>query len=108
MTAIGFFILERTDAGSINDPVDFFGRPIDGVVMEVLLRVAERIIDGTIEGGGVSLAEVVGLRVSGVTTHQFPIYLVQVVGLEHYTADDALSGGGLHYHLDGAEEDVEV
>lgn len=108
VTSVRFFVFERTDERSIDEPVNLFGRPVDGVVVEVLLGLADGVVDCTIEGGRVALSEVVGLGVGGVAAHHFPIDLVQVVGLEHDTADDALSRGGLHDHLDGAEEDVKV
>lgn len=42
------------------------------------------------------------------TSNQLPIDLIQVFGLEHHTADDALTRGRLHYDGDDAPENVEV
>ena len=76
--------------------------------MEVLLRVVDGVVESAVVGGGIALAEVVGLGVRGVATHELPVNLVQVVGLEHDAADNTLARGGLHDDGDGAEEDVEV
>ena len=43
----------------------------------------------------------------GIAAHEFPVHLVEVVGLEHNGRDDAGAIGGLHDHRDDAEEDVE-
>lgn len=91
VAAISFCVLERTNESSIDEPVDLLGRPIDGVVVEVLLGFVDRIVNRTIIGRGVSLSKVVGFGVSGVAAHQFPVDLVQVVGFKHDTADDALA-----------------
>jgi hypothetical protein len=78
------------------------------VVVVVLWHKGERMVIGTVVCRGISFAEVVGFHVRCITTHEFPVHLIQIVRFENDTADDALSSGRSHYHGNGAEEDVEV
>lgn len=50
---------------------------------------------------------VVRLAVRSVRARELPVYFVEVVGLKHDAADDALSCRGFHPDFDFTEEDVE-
>lgn len=56
--------------------------PVDGVVVEGLLWRCRRVERTTVIGGGVTLGEVVGLELSGVTADPLQVDLVQVVTLQ--------------------------
>ena len=58
--------------------------------------------------GRISLAVVICFCVGGVAADELPIDLVQIVGFQHYGADDPLSAGCFQPYLHFAEEDVEV
>lgn len=82
--------------------------PIDGVVVVVVLGCAlHPVILAARVIGCVTLAEVVGKSVCGVGAEELPVDLVQALGLQDGARHNALAFGGLHDHLDTAEEDVE-
>lgn len=74
--------------------------------MHLGLRAVDGGIATTVVRGRVTLAEVVGLDLGGVTAEPLPINLVQVIRLEHKASDDASAGRGLNPHVHLAEEDV--
>jgi hypothetical protein len=59
-------------------------------------------------GGGVTLAEVVGLDLVVLATEPLPVNLVEVSRLEDDAGDDADTGGGLQLDVETAEEDALV
>lgn len=61
----------------------------------------------TIIARRVPLAEIIGLNVRGVASDEFPVHLIQIVGLEDDAADDSPACGGSHPYFDFAEEEVE-
>lgn len=66
------------------------------------------MIDGTVIGCGVSLAEVVRLNLGGVTSKPLPVNLIKVIRLHDETADNASAVCCLHDNSDLSEENVEV
>jgi len=66
------------------------------------------VVDGSVIGGGVTLSEVVGLYLGGVSSKPFPINLIQIIGFHDKTADDTSTIGCLHSNTDFSEKDVEV
>jgi hypothetical protein len=77
------------------------------VIVESLRGCGDGIINCAIKACGVSLSEIVCLCMSIVSSHKFPIYLVQIVALQDNTRDDTLSRGSLHVHLNNTEHDIE-
>lgn len=109
LAVVGVLARQGADRAAIDDPLQFVGGPDDGVVVEVVLqRLGNGVVDGPVVGGGVALAEVVGLDVGDVAAEDLPVDFVEIVGLEHDAADDALAAGGFGNDLDNAEEEVEV
>lgn len=66
------------------------------------------MVDGAVVGGGITLAEIVGLDLGVVTTNPFPIDLVEVVGLKDGAGDNSLALGGLDNDIHSAKENVVV
>jgi len=66
------------------------------------------MVYGSVVSGGVTLSEVVGFNLSGISSKPFPINLVKIIGLHHETADNTGTVGCLHLNSDFSEEDVEV
>ena len=106
--AVRIRILQSPHRAPVDKPFDPVRGPSRGVVMKQSLRALDRVPESPCRrGGGVALAVIVRFTVGGVRAGELPVYLVQVVGLEHDAADHALAGGGLEPDLDFAEEDVE-
>ena len=99
---------ECPDERAVDVPLQLLGRPVDGVVVESLLRRLDRVVDRTRGARDFALAEVVRLDVAVIAAHELPVDFVEVVRLEHHGGDDALARGGLHDDLGLAEEEVEV
>lgn len=86
-------VVEGTGEIAVNPPFEFVGHPIGRVIMPAVLwgsaiavvcsKLVHGIVDGTVIGGSVALAEEVCLDVCGIPTHEFPIDLVEVVRLEN-------------------------
>ena len=99
---------ESPDECAVDIPLQLLGRPVDGVVVERLLRRLDRVVvraRGTLR---FALAVVVCLDVAVVAAHELPVDFVEIVRLEHHGGDDALARGSLHDDLGLAEEEVEV
>lgn len=62
----------------------------------------------TVVGGGITLAEVVGLNLGVITTEPLPINLIQISGLEDDRGDNTDTRGGLELDVETAEEDALV
>ena len=92
--------------GTVDVPFGGCGGPGDAVVVPCLDGRGDVVIDGTVIGGGVALAEEVGLD-GGISGAQpFPVDLVEIVGLQDEGADDTGSGRGLEPDIDSAEHDI--
>lgn len=104
-TVLGIGVEQSADQIAINVPLDVVLSPVDGVGVEVVLGRADGVVGTTVVGGGVSLAEVVGLDLGGVTTKPLPVNLVEVVGLQDEAGDNTLTSAGLQGNIDLAKED---
>jgi hypothetical protein len=104
----GISVLELTDDSTVDDPLQSLGSPVEGVSVPGLLRSCDVVLYHAIVGGGVALAEEVGLNLVVEATQKLPVDLVEVVTLEDDGADDTLARSGLHGDVDTAEEEEEV
>lgn len=59
---LGILVVESADNGTINQPVDGFLGPLDGVGVERVLGRADVNPSLTVIGRGIALSEVVGLN----------------------------------------------
>lgn len=87
-------VRERAHERAVEIPFQLVFAPIGGVVVEIgLWGRRRRKPFGAGDGvGGVAFAVVIGFRVGGVGANDFPVDLVEVVGLEDYAADDLKEG----------------
>ena len=108
LAAVRVGVHQRPDDRAVDVPFQLLGRPVDGVVVERLLRCLHRVVNGAGVAGRVALAEIVGFNVAVVAAHELPVDFVEVVRLQHHGRDDALSRCGLHDDFDLAEEEIEV
>jgi hypothetical protein len=116
-------VVELADSNVVDGPDDTLGSPVDSVKMPAVLGSGDVIVNSTIIGGGVALAEVVGLDRSGVTTKPFlqsksediqisnarksyPVNFIKVVRFHNNTANDTGAVGSFHVDFDLAKEDV--
>jgi hypothetical protein len=106
--ALGLLVLDGADDGAVNDPLDALGGPVDGVGVVHLGGRLDVVEAAAVVGGGVTLAEVVGLDLVVLATEPLPVDLVEVSGLEDDAGDDADTGGGLQLDVETAEEDALV
>ncbi len=106
LAAVGIVVAQVTDLSTIDEPLEILGSPLNLVSVEVVLWVGDWVVQGTVVGGGVALAVVVGLDGDVVVANPLPIDLVEGGRLKDKGGDDSLAVRGLHRHLDGAEEDV--
>lgn len=83
LASVRIFVLECSNDLTINVEVCLVLLPVGRVVVVQSLRRLHFMPDGAIIGGGVALAEVVGLHVGGVSTDPLPIDLIQIVALDH-------------------------
>jgi hypothetical protein len=104
-TVLGIGVVQGADQVAINVPLDVLAGPVDGVGVEVILGVADGVVGTTVIGGGISLAEVVGLDLGGITTEPLPVNLVKIVGLEDEAGNNTLTSAGLQGDVNLAEED---
>ena len=96
------------DYVAVDVPIQLLSRPVESVIVECVLWCLNWIVDRAVIARRVSLAEIVRLYIAVVPTHELPVHLVEIVGLEHHGRDDALAGRCLHDDLDLAEEEVKV
>ena len=83
-TSIGSSVRQGADHLTVNQPLQLVGSPKYRVIMEVLLHIGgNRVIEGAVVGSFISLPEVVRLGMSGVSAHELPINLVEIVRLKH-------------------------
>lgn len=61
----------------------------------------------TVKGALLIFSKVIGLHLGVVYTKPFPINLVQIVGLQDRTADNASARGGFDDKVNMAKHDVE-
>lgn len=70
-------LLQGTDYGSVDQPCQGIGLPVDGIVMVIAEGVGETLSGQTIGlGGNESLPEVVCLSLGGIGTRPLPIDLI--------------------------------
>lgn len=105
---LGVFVRQGPDEIAVNPPLQLLFGPVSGVVVEFGVGIGDIVVTATIEGLIVTLAEIVRLDLAGVVTHPFPVNLIQVVRLQHDTADNTGALGHLDVGLDNTEEDVKV
>lgn len=102
------FICQGPGELAVNPPLQLLLGPVRGVVVEFRVGIGDIVVAAAVEGLIVTLAEIVGLDLAGVVTHPFPVNLIQVVRLQHDTADDTGALGHFDVGLDNTEEDVKV
>lgn len=107
-SALGVGSVQSTDNGIVNEPVNLGRGPLNRVLVSRGERSRNGVVDGAVVGGGITLAEVVGLDLGVVTTNPLPIDLVEVVGLKDGAGDNSLALSGLDNDVDSAKEDVVV
>lgn len=99
---------QSADDGAVDDPVDLVLGPLNGVGV----GAGERSIDGvestTVVGGGVALAEVVGLDLLVVTANPLQVDLIEIIGLENSAGNNTSTLGSLNGDIDTAEHDILV
>lgn len=108
LSVVRIFVKEGADKASVNVPFDLLSCPERGIIMEVLLRLIDRIVDGAIVGRGVALSKVICLGVGIIGAHEFPVNFVEIVRFEDDAADDSLTRGGFQPDLHDAKEEVEL
>ena len=101
-------VVQGSLQSTVDIPLCVGGGPGDAVVVPCLDGRRNVVVDGAVVGGGVALAEEVGLDGGVGGTQPFPIDLVEVVGLEDEGADDAGSRRGLQEDIHLAEHDILV
>ena len=106
--AIRLPVFQHAYTRPVDHPLYLFGRPENRVIVELLLRVRNGVVDRAVIGSGIALPEIIRLGVGRVPAHQFPVYFVQIVGFENDAADYAPSCRGFHDYFDYAEEEVEL
>jgi hypothetical protein len=99
-------IVERAHEIAINGPLDVTRRPVNGVRVPGSDGVRDIVVHRTVVGRGVSLSKEVALHGRVRRTQPFPINLVEVIGFENETADDASARGRSYHRVDLSEEDV--
>lgn len=96
--------------GSYRDAVDLphnlVCRPVDGVGLESGLTSCVRVEGTSIIRTRDALSEVICLDLVRITAEPFPVYLVQVIRLQHEAADDASSRRRFGHYLHFAKHDV--
>lgn len=95
-----------TDRLAIDLPDNLLARPIDGIGMVVVVIAPVVMSSSTVVATGIAFSKVVGLHVKVVDSKPLPVDLVQVVRLQHGTADDTCSGSRFDHTLDPAKHDV--
>lgn len=81
---IGVCVQQSANCDAINDPDESLGGPIHCVVVEVLLDIGRnRVVESSVENSLVAFAKVIGLGMCRVSSHELPVDLVQIIGLEH-------------------------
>lgn len=73
---------QTSNQSTVQQEISLFLCPVDGVSVELLLWRVDTVEGTTVPGGCVTLGEVVGLELSGVTTGPFQVDLVKVVTLQ--------------------------
>lgn len=93
---------------AIDLPDNLRARPFNGVSLE-LVMVAKIVMESSSAVSlGVALAKIIGLDLVVVGTQPLPVNLVEIIGLQDGTADDAGAGSCLDFHIHSSEHDVPV
>lgn len=92
----------------VDEPVDLVLGPLNGVGVGAGERSTDGVEGTTVVGGGVALAEVVGLDLLVVTTNPLQINLVEIVRLEDSAGNNTSTLGSLNGNINTAEHDVLV
>lgn len=82
LTTDGVSIEECPSEDPINKPFDRGTCPHGRVVVEVILRVVDAVVDCAVVARRVAFAEIVCLDRGSVAADEFPVYFVEVVGFE--------------------------
>lgn len=106
LAAEGIGVVEGADEVAVDVPGDGLLGPVDGVVVVLGLSRGDGVERAAVVAGGVALAKVVGLNLGILAAEPLPVDLIQIIGLDNYTADDTGSGGSLHEDLGAAEEEI--
>lgn len=105
---VGVIGQERPYQLTVDVKVEGILCPVGSVVVEnIHYTVIHGVVDGVVKVL-YALAEVVGLSMGMISTHELPVDLIQVVAEKHDRADDAGSSRRLHPDFHTAEEDVEL
>ncbi len=103
---LGAFRSQGSHCPSINLPRDLICRPVDRVGVELGLVIGIGVKSTPVVGGGLALAEVVALGLVGVPTNPLPVNLVEIVRLQHGTADDSNPRSWLDLKFNVPKHDV--
>lgn len=92
-TTDGILVVKGTNRDIVDLPDDGLIGPDDSVLVELILRGGNGVVNGSVKGGGVTLSEVVGFNLSSISSKPFPVNLIKIVTLEDETADNTSSIG---------------
>lgn len=67
----GVAVVELAYLHFVDAPADVVLGPVDRVIVELVLRLRHVVVEGTVVGSRVTLSEVVGLNVVGITSNPF-------------------------------------
>ena len=123
--ALSIGIVESADDVAVDGPDEGLLGPVDGVLVESILRSGNCGPSVTVVSSGVTLSKVVGLNLAVVATKAlllillavvslfiwkvtYPVNLIEVIGLQNNGADNTLARSSLHLYGDLTVEEVEV
>ena len=104
--AIGGF--QSTHHLAVKQPGQGSRRPVKRVGVESSHWGADSRAGGVIVGPRNCLAKIIGLHDGVVRAAPFPINLIEIVGEEHDTADDAAARSSLSNNIHATEEKVPI
>lgn len=104
--AVGRF--QGTHDLAVKQPGQGSGSPIQGVSVESSHGAADSRTGGVIVGSRNCFAKIVGLHNGVIGAAPFPVNLIEIVGEEHDTADNAAARSSLSNDIDATEEKVPV
>lgn len=104
--ALGVVVGQDADGLVVDEPGQGRVGPLDGVLVELALGVADGREPTAVVGAVITLAEVVGLDLGGVAAEPLPVDLVEVVGLQDEASNNASSDGRTAPDVDLSEEEV--
>ncbi|KAI6748086.1 hypothetical protein HG531_008628 [Fusarium graminearum] len=106
--ALGIGSVEGSDNDVVNEPVNLGGCPLNRVLVSSAQGSRDGMVLGTVVGGSITFAKVVGLDLSIITSNPLPVDLIEVIRLKNGAGDNTLTLGSLDDNVDTAEEEVVV